>query len=129
MKAKKKLRFVDGEMEPPFGASNKEIGLYQRLRDQANRIVDLEAAIAAHARGHADTSVFQTSPQVMDMLGLLTRSGLYGDSVMGTVEMFVREALRQPGVREDAFSQKWKEAPPRNLRRRARRPRRRPGKR
>lgn len=128
---KSKLTVVDVVKDRPrHGASAKEIDLYDRLRVYKNRNAELEEALAARARGNVgQTLVVVVTAQMLDMLTLLTQSGLYGATSEGTAHQLLQQALRDPRAHDLADAERWRamravrwSRPRRRLRRRPRRP-------
>lgn len=129
---KNKLVSIDTvEERPRWGASKHEAKLHEQLRARANRIHELELKLAAVARGN-DGGISMTirlTDRQHEQLGLLARSGLYAQSIESTAAELLALALREPMHRDNAESQRWHERVPMRRYRKARRPRRRPGKR
>lgn len=86
---------IETERSQPYVMTPKRaratVSMQQRLRDQANRIVELEEKIAALSRGEPLVSV---SAQCIAVIDRLTATGLYGDTSTETAAQLLTAKVR-----------------------------------
>lgn len=116
-----KLTVIDAvEERAPYGASAREVELYERLRMQNRRIAELEQDVGRRARGNVGpTLVVPVTQQMLEQLTWLTATGLYGATSEVTTGQLLQLQLRDARTMEIADREMWRTIRPlRTLRRR-----------